>query len=188
MDRYFIEGFLERHAVDIKGRVLEVKDDGYARRYGVRVEAIDVVDIDGSNPKATIVVDLAAADHVRADSFDCFILTQTLQCIYDAESVVAHVHRILRSGGVLLATVPTVSRILREHDRTVDYWRFTSVACERLFGDVFGADRVHVEAHGNVLTAVAFLMGMASEELQPGQLEERDPSFENVVCVRAVKA
>jgi hypothetical protein len=45
-----------------------------------------------------------------------------------------------------------------------------------------------VEAHGNVLTAVAFLMGMALEELEPQQLDHLDPRFENLVCVRAVKA
>ena len=188
VDRHFVDGFVKLHAQDIRGRVLEVKDDGYTRRFGTMVETADVVDIDSSNPKATIVADLTAADEIADDSFDCIILTQTLQLIYDVEAVVAHAHRILKSGGVLLVTVPTVSRVLRDDDRTVDYWRFTSAACERLFGAVFGAGQVEVEAHGNVLTAVAFLMGMAAEELQPHQLDHDDPRFENVVCVRAVKA
>jgi SAM-dependent methyltransferase len=178
---------LARHAADIRGSVLEVKDDGYTRRFGSGVEHVDIVDIDPSNDRATIVADLAAADGIPDGSFDCVLLTQTLQLIYDVRSVAAHAHRILRDGGVLLVTVPTLSRIVRDGDRTVDYWRFTSATCERVFGEVFGKEHVRVEAHGNVLTAVAFLMGMAAEELEPDQLEDHDPEFENVVCVRAVK-
>jgi SAM-dependent methyltransferase len=188
VDRHFVDGFLERHAADIRGRVLEVKDDGYTQRFGTTVERVDVVDIDSSNRRATIVTDLTTADGIADENFDCIILTQTLHLIYDVDAAVVNAHRILKSGGVLLVTVPTLSRVLRENDRTVDYWRFTSAACERLFGQVFGRERVEVEAHGNVLTAVAFLMGMAADELQPGQLAHDDPRFENVVCVRAVKA
>jgi SAM-dependent methyltransferase len=188
VDRHYVDGFIQRHAQDIRGRVLEVKDDGYARRFGSMVDKVDILDIDSSNARATIIADLAAADAIADDSFDCVILTQTLQLIYEVEAAVAHARRILKRGGVLLVTVPTLSRIVHQDGRTADYWRFTSAACERLFGQAFGADHVQVEAHGNVLTAVAFLMGMAAEELQPGQLDERDPRFENVVCVRAVKA
>jgi hypothetical protein len=34
VDRYYIEGFLSRHAGDIAGRVLEIGDDTYTRRFG----------------------------------------------------------------------------------------------------------------------------------------------------------
>src|SRR5829696_9316780 len=34
IDRWYIERFLEAHRGDIHGRVLEVKDAGYARRFG----------------------------------------------------------------------------------------------------------------------------------------------------------
>ena len=34
MDRHYIERFLAQHAVDVQGRVLEVGDDAYTRRFG----------------------------------------------------------------------------------------------------------------------------------------------------------
>jgi hypothetical protein len=34
VDRYYIEGFLDRHKSDVRGHVLEVGDDSYTRRYG----------------------------------------------------------------------------------------------------------------------------------------------------------
>jgi SAM-dependent methyltransferase len=182
VDRYYIERFLQLHAVDIRGHVLEVKDRGYMDRFGTAVTQRDVLDIDSSNQHATIVADLTAADHVDADQFDCFILTQTLQMIYDTRAAIRHAHRMLRPGGTLLATVPAVSRLTDP-----DFWRFTPAACSRLFGEVFGRPNVSVEGHGNVLTSVAFLEGMACEELKRHALDINDPMFPLVVTVRAVK-
>src|SRR5262249_33949153 len=34
LDRHYIQSFLERHRVDVAGRVLEIKDPGYTRMFG----------------------------------------------------------------------------------------------------------------------------------------------------------
>jgi SAM-dependent methyltransferase len=187
VDRYYIEHFLagERHS--IRGRVLEVMNAEYTGRFGTGVDASDVLDIDAANEAATIVADLAAADEIPSETFDCFILTQTLQYVYDVRAAVEHAHRILRPGGTLLATVPAVSRVARQHLDT-EYWRFTAPACSRLFGDAFRGGTIDVRAPGNVLTAVAFLMGIAHEELSARELALNDPFFPVIVTVRATKA
>lgn len=113
IDRYYIEQFLARHGGDIRGAVLAVKDDTYTRRFARGVDRADVVDIDPANPRATIHADLADARSIADGSFDCVILTQTLHLIYDVEAVVRHAHRILRPGGIFLATVPVVSGFAR---------------------------------------------------------------------------
>jgi hypothetical protein len=51
----------------------------------------------------------------------------------------------------------------------------------------FPAGMVAVESHGNVLTASAFLYGMAAEELKPGELDARDPDYQVVITVRATR-
>ena len=186
VDRHYIESFLEEHRGDVRGRVLEVQDSGYTDRFGTGVERRDVLDVDPKNPKATIVADLAAADAVPADSFDCFILTQTLHLIYDFRAALGHARRVLRPGGVLLATLPVVSRISRGAAAN-DFWRFTPASASALFGEVFGPERVEVRAYGNVLAGLAFLSGMAAEELSSKDLETRDEHFPVLVGVRAVK-
>jgi SAM-dependent methyltransferase len=187
LDRYYIEHFLAGASNVIRGGVLEVMNADYTRRFGTAVERSDVLDIDPANPAATIVADLANADDIPSETFDCFILTQTLQYIYDIRSAVGHAHRILRPGGTLLCTVPTVSRIARRQLQS-EYWRFTEAACSRLFGDVFAGGVVEVRSHGNVLTAVAFLVGMAREELSSRELDRDDPFFPVIVTVQARKA
>ena len=186
VDRYYIEAFLAERRAAIRGRVLEVHDARYTRRFGDGVERSDVLDVDPSNPRATIVADLAAADAVPAGTFDCIVLTQTLQYVYDVGAAIAHCHRILRPGGVLLCTVPVTSRISRgQLDR--ECWRFTAASCRRLFGEAFGTAGVEVRTYGNVLAGIAFLAGVSREELRAAELDAHDPYFPLIVAVRAQK-
>jgi SAM-dependent methyltransferase len=186
IDRYYIEEFLTTYRKEIRGRVLEVKDDDYTVRFGAPVDTADVLDIDPSNPLATITADLSAAGAIADGQFDCFILTQTLHHILDPRSALEHAHRILRPGGVVLATVPAVSRIVRGHGYTTDYWRFTPASCLALFERPFGAGQVRVHSYGNVTSAIAFLAGAAREDLRSGQLDTRDEYFPVIlgVCAR----
>jgi hypothetical protein len=57
-----------------------------------------------------------------------------------------------------------------------------------LFGQAFGQDHVEVRTYGNVLVGIAFLTGMAQEELTRAELSARDPYFPLIIAVRAVKA
>jgi SAM-dependent methyltransferase len=186
IDRYYIEAFLSEHRRDIRGCALEIKDCTYVTRFGSGVEHCDVLDIDARNPHATIVTDLASADVAPSDRFDCFVLMQTLQFLRDLPAAIGHAHRMLKPGGVLLVTVPAVARIERTLAH-VDYWRFTAASCTALFGEQFGKDNIEVVAYGNVLTATAFLMGMAAEELRRDELDTHDPYFPVLICVRGVK-
>jgi SAM-dependent methyltransferase len=185
VDRWYIERFLERRAADVRGRVLEVKSDDYARRFG-RDVTTEILDIDEDNPRAGVVADLARPEQLPEGRFDCFVLTQTLQYVPDLEMAVRSCRQVLAEGGVALVTVPTVSAIAESH--WPDVWRFTPSGCRALFDQVFGADNVVVEAHGNLLSSIAFLHGIAAEELEPRELDVADPRYPVIVSVRAVRA
>ncbi|MGA7670628.1 MAG: glycosyltransferase, partial [Nitrolancea sp.] len=112
IDRYYIERFLSRHVDDVRGRLLEIGDATYTRKFGgSRVDQSDVLHVHDGNPHATVVGDLATADHISSDTFDCIILTQTLHLIYELPAAVRTIQRILKPGGVVLATVPGISQI-----------------------------------------------------------------------------
>ncbi len=189
IDRYYIDGFLASWAADIHGRVLEIEDNVYTRRYGgERVAVSDVLHVIAGNPRATIIGDLTNADHIPADTFDCVVLTQVLQFIYDTRAALNTLHRILKPGGVLLATFPGLSRISREEWEGSWYWQFTSSSSRRLLKESFPDGDVRVEVFGNVLTATGFLYGMAMQELTAEELNAHDPDYEMLIAVRAVKA
>jgi SAM-dependent methyltransferase len=185
IDRYYIEAFLQRYSNDIKGRVLEFKDSYYTHKFGRNhVTKSDVLNLEDGIPESTIVADIARASHIPSEIFDCIICTQTLQYIYDLRSAMHHLHRILKPGGILLATFPGISKI----DKCwIDYWRFTSIPARRLFEDFFPTENVAVETYGNILTSIAFLHGLAVRELKKEELEYKDPLYELVITVKAVK-
>jgi len=189
IDRYYIDQFLSAHTPDIRGCVLEIGDDTYTRAFGGdHVSESDVLHVAEGDPKATIVADLTCADQIPSDVFDCIIFTQTLQFIYDMRAAIRTLHRILKPGGVLLATFPGISQISRyDMDRWGDYWRFTTLSARRLFEEVFPAGNVSVEAYGNVLAAIAFLHGLAAEELKQRELDHNDPDYEVLITVRVAK-
>jgi len=188
IDRYYIEGFLAAHAPDVRGRVLEIGDDTYTRRFGgERVTGRDVLHVSPDAASATIIGDLAHADHIPADRFDCIILTQTLHLIWDVPAAIRTLYRILAPGGVLLATVPGISPIDRGEWRDRWYWSFTRLSVKRLFAEHFPGAAICVEHHGNALSATAFVQGVAREELRAAELDVVDDSFPVTIAVRAVK-
>jgi ubiquinone/menaquinone biosynthesis C-methylase UbiE len=135
-----------------------------------------------------MVADLTCANHIPSGIFNCILLTQTLQFIYDVRAALKTLYRILKPAGILLATFSGISQISRyDMDRWGDHWRFTSLSSRRLFEEVFPSPQVTVEAHGNVLTALTFLHGLAVQELRQEELDFHDPDYEVVITVRAVK-
>jgi SAM-dependent methyltransferase len=190
IDRYYIEKFLAEHAADIRGHVLEIKHNAYTIKFGQeRVTKSDVLHPVEGNPDATIIADLTRADHIPSDTFDAIIFTQTLQVIYDIRTTIAALHRILKPGGVLLASVSGMAKISRQdYDAWGEYWRFTSLSARRLFEEAFSAGQVQVQSYGNVLAAVSFLQGLAREDLTQRELDAHDPDFEVLIAIRAVKS
>jgi glycosyltransferase involved in cell wall biosynthesis len=186
IDRYYIEQFLEARATDIRGNVLEVHHNDYTKRYGAdRIRKSDVIDIDPTNPRATVIADLRSADVIPPQTYDCLILTQTLHVIYDVRAVLRECTRILKPAGVLLATLPFASRLAPEQGPDGDFWRFTASAARRLFEEFFAPDRIDVQSYGNVLVNIAFLYGLACHELTEREFETHDPYFPVVIGVRA---
>ncbi|MFY9487361.1 MAG: methyltransferase domain-containing protein [Solirubrobacterales bacterium] len=189
VDRFYIEGFLERNKQYIRGDALEVRGPGYVKKYGGDgVTKVHVVDIDPANPQATHVADLGVEGSVPSAAYDSIVFTQTLHCIPDDEAAMRNLWNSLRPGGTMLVTVPSTIRIDNELPDS-DYWRYTPMGLEWLIRKVAGPDAViHAEGHGNALTAIAFLAGIAQEELSAREIAVEDSNFPIVACARVMKS
>jgi SAM-dependent methyltransferase len=188
IDRYYIEAFLDRHASEIAGRVLEVGDDSYTRRFGRdRVRRADVLHVRPGHPGATFAGDLTDAEVLPENAFDCIVLTQTLHLIYDLRLAVERLWRALAPGGVLLLTAPGITSLDRGEWGATWFWSLTAVSMRRLFGDVFGEDAILIEEYGNVLSATAFLQGLAVDELAREELDALDRAYPVIIALRARK-
>lgn len=187
IDRHYIEAFLAREAASIRGEVLEVRDPTYALRFGGDdATQIHVVDIDRTNPQATVFADLAVECSLPFEAYDSMIVTQTLQYTVDDAAAFRTLWRALRPGGTLLFTGPCISRV-DQPEREWDRWRYTQFGLQTRLAELLPEAEVTVESHGNVLAGAAFLYGLAVQELTEAELDVDDPRFPVIVCARVSK-
>jgi hypothetical protein len=86
-------------------------------------------------------------------------------------------------------TAHGISKIARREgiDDWGEYWHFTSQSLHRILAEAFSPANLTVNPRGNVLAAVAYLHGLAAEELDDDELNCLDPDFEVLLTARAVK-
>jgi SAM-dependent methyltransferase len=185
IDRYYIERFLAAHRADVRGRVLEIGTDIYSRKLGGdQISRQDILHIDPSNPAATIVGDIADPETLPSEAFDCMIVTQTLQYVYDVRGALGQIRRALAPGGVALITVPFVAPISPDAWQDSYYWGFSAAGLERLLGEAFEGDEIEIAPFGNLYAATTFLHGAAAEEVRIANLQPVEPRYAIVVVAR----
>jgi SAM-dependent methyltransferase len=143
-----------------------------------------VADVDSSNENASLIADFNERGSLPADSFDCIILTQVLQYTNPWDALM-NLWQSLKPGGVLLLTVPSLSR-LDPVDAEIDSWRWTPAGMKRLL-DPLPTDSISVVGFGNLLTCQGFMLGLAQEELDKPELDHVDERFPLLVCAKATK-
>lgn len=184
VDRHFIEGFIAKHSDSIWGHCLEIVDPYYINKYGAKkVTQADVLDI---IPRKTTTIhgDLRSVPVILDNTYDCVVITQTYNVIDDYEAAISESARMLKPGGTLLVTLPTISPCW---NLKINLWRFTVTSAKHVFGKYFEDSKLEVEPLGNKDAAIGFWQGYALEDLNPSVMTERDESFPLIIGIKAVK-
>ena len=193
--RYYWAGFLEAHRADIRGRGLEVGETTTLRAFGgPALSQADAIDLSAHSPEVRVVADLARADHVPGDRYDCFINQFTTAVIYDIEAALYHAIRLLKPGGVLLINFWCLDFYLyRGLDMGTGaplymYWWFTPLQVENLLrGLALTEADYSLTVYGNLLTRMAFLMNVPAREFTRRELDHIDPGQPLLICARIAK-
>lgn len=84
----------------------------------------------------------------------------------------------------MLVTLPGITKISSyDVGRWGHYWSFTALSTRHCW--VIPLEpTLEVASRGNVLTATAFLHGLASEELSKAELEHNDLDYEVILTAR----
>lgn len=177
IDRFYIESFLEKNKAYIKGDCLELLNNDYTIKYGGKnVLKSDILDINRSNKKANVIGDIRDLKKIIPDnSYDCIILTQVLQFIDEYNLALLECKRILRTGGSLLITVPSISRVDCVAGLEGDFWRFTEASLGFILRDKF--KNLIISSYGNVKTGIGFWIGLSQEEFDKKSFEFNDSNF-----------
>jgi SAM-dependent methyltransferase len=179
IDRYYVDKFLSSRGALISGRILEIQTTDHTRRYGSSATVMHTLDINSSfHP--TYLCDLAAADMVPTGSYDCFLLPNTLCFLRDLDAALRHARRIVRPGGVILATVPVFVPLTPD---VPDFWHASADGWRVVAARVWPDCLTSVETHGNCLAAAAAMYGVAAEELTAAELDAHDPRYPVLVTI-----
>jgi hypothetical protein len=180
IDRYYVDQFLARHRAAISGRILEIQTSDYTDRFGVGVLAAHTLDI-SPQFSPTYLCDLARAESlVPTASYDCFLLPNTLPFIRDLDLALLQARRIVRPGGMILATVPCLVPLTGD---VPDYWHLSAAGWQIVAERNWPGCHVEVAAHGNCLAAVAAMYGITVEELTSSELDASDPRYPVLVTI-----
>ena len=185
VDRWYIERFLAQHRADVRGAVLEVAESTYTQWYGDGdVTSSDVLHHAG-NEESTVVGDLTTGAGLPSGPTTASSARRRCPSSTTSTRRSAGIARVLKPGGVVLATVPGMSQVSREDKRDWgDWWRFTSQ------GDANGSSARPTTTSRSRRTATCSRPRRSSTRTRPRssteqELAHRDPEYELLITVRA---
>jgi SAM-dependent methyltransferase len=124
------------------GLILDIapQDHEGSRPYFSDVVMVETLDI---NPAAiaTYCADLCKTnENIQSNRFDIVVCTEVLEHVLNPFAAVAEIRRVLKPGGLLLATSPFNFRI---HGPLPDCWRFTEYGWRALLD---GFENIEIKA------------------------------------------
>jgi SAM-dependent methyltransferase len=121
---------LEKALSSCEGRVLDIGCGMQPYRHMLNERLVEYVGVDrvGELTQPTLV-GTAEALPVADATFDVVLCTMVLEHVIDPRRVLSEARRVLRPGGRLVLTVPSV---WPAHEMPHDYWRFTRSGLEQL--------------------------------------------------------
>ena len=190
IDRYYIERFLKENSQYIQGNVLEMGENTYTKKYGVKNcdSYVFIFDKEKGVVDQFVYGNLENGENLPNGLFDCIIFTQVFNFIFDVSTAITNSIKMLKSGGVLLLTVAGNTPISKyDMQRWGHYWNFTYKAIERL------CCRANTEcivvSYGNCKSACEFLQGMAVDDVEDiRELDYYDANYPIVIgaCVKKI--
>jgi SAM-dependent methyltransferase len=185
--RHFVDEFYERHvgALTAGTRVIDIGGHRSRKRgrFDIRRHPVDVTyaNIDpGWEPD--IICDAASVPR-ESGSFDAVVLAEVVEHLPEPGAALREAARLLRRGGVLLATAPFLFRV---HPDPIDVGRYAPDWWHATLGSA-GFAEIEIERQGMMLSVLAEIgRGWASHLEQTGAYfpGARGPALELVAWAR----
>lgn len=123
---------IRRHAFELSGNLLDIGCGSKPYQSLFHVEEYVGLDIDSENSRKRGIADYFYDGNtfpIESESFDSALCNQVLEHVFNPDSFLSEIHRVLKPDGKLLLTVPFV---WDEHEQPFDYARYSSFGLKAL--------------------------------------------------------
>jgi SAM-dependent methyltransferase len=144
-----VRAFLLKYATDKSQKVLEIGADSTRRNADI-FEDLLTLNIDPD--QSPDIVGDAHNLPMGNNSFDVVVCSEVLEHIINPTQAVFEMHRVLKSGGILLLTTRFLFPV---HDAPGDFWRFTPYGLREMFKDW---DILEEDVESDAFSTVAILL------------------------------
>ena len=163
--RDILNSWLQKWHDQVRGIVLDVggekgSKDGFQFAEGAGISRRLYLNIDGA--KGPDIVADGTRIPVASATMDTVICLETLEHVLDPCAVLDDLSRVLRSGGVLLLSVPFLFRL---HGVPQDFWRFTEYQVIRMV-ERSGLQTLHLEALGGFPTVICEMVKQTLSDIR----------------------
>jgi len=181
--RVYIEQFLCKYQNHVKGRCVEFCPAVYKNMFinNPDVSSYDVWNLSPGDG-ITVVADLQDAINIPSDFFDTIICTHVLSAIRNVWEAVSEIHRVLKVGGLVLCTVPSILQEYAPNPR--DYWRLTKDSVQDLFVN-FSKREIH--SMGNPATVSGSPFYLMSHHFPESFMQIHSEKCPSILAVAAWK-
>ena len=112
---------------------------------GIRYESVD---IEARSEGVNYIADIHDMEIVPKERFDCAICLEVLEHVANPFVAVAEIAKVLRSDGILILSVPHLSRV---HEAPHDYFRYTQYGIRSIL-ESNGFDVVEIKPTGSLIS------------------------------------
>jgi SAM-dependent methyltransferase len=108
----------------------------------------DTLDIEERTGGVTFIGDVQKLDFIEANLYDGALILEVLEHVPHPQTAIREIHRILKTGGMLILSVPHLSWL---HEEPHDYFRFTSYGLKVLLEET-GFEIMELQTAGGLFS------------------------------------
>lgn len=148
----WLEEAIHSHAIAESGNILNIGSGGEVgaqlMAHGVRFQSLDI----DHTRHPDILANIESMDSVQDKTIDAIFCIEVLEHVKHPELAAAEICRVLRPGGLLIASTPFLLGI---HDAPNDFYRYTRYGLRLIFSDL---DELALRERNGYFSAVAALL------------------------------
>ena len=154
---YFSPAYLSQYRITLpliqkfaSGKLIDVGcgDTPFRDYISDRISDYDSLDLYPRRPDITYKADIQDMAIIGDETYDSALCLEVLEHVPDPLKALTEIYRILKIGGVLILSVPHLSRL---HDEPADYYRFTKYGLRHMLEHT-GFRIVALEHRGGLLS------------------------------------